>query len=98
MPDTLPSGLRPPALAMAKAVNRIPPPNALPGGCLYEPKWDGFIHWTSQPTPAVLQQPVCFSQPYSDDMPPADELISPGPPAGWCSARTDALRAQVRRI
>lgn len=35
--------MRPPVpLALAKAVSRIPPENALPGGCLYEPKWDGF--------------------------------------------------------
>ena len=27
---------------LAKLVERIPPPGACPGGCLYEPKWDGF--------------------------------------------------------
>jgi ATP-dependent DNA ligase len=31
-----------PALALAKAVESIPGPRALPGGCAYEPKWDGF--------------------------------------------------------
>lgn len=48
MPDALlPAGLAPPiSLALAKAVERIPEAGALPGGCLYEPKWDGFIHWT----------------------------------------------------
>lgn len=44
MPDALlPAGLAPPvSLALAKAVERIPEAGALPGGCLYEPKWDGF--------------------------------------------------------
>lgn len=43
----IPVGLHPPvALALAKAVERIPDPGALPGPLLYEPKWDGFIHCT----------------------------------------------------
>jgi ATP-dependent DNA ligase len=41
--DGLPAGLKPPVpLAMAKAVPRIPSVTALPGGSIYEPKWDGF--------------------------------------------------------
>lgn len=41
--DGLPPGLQPPiSLAMAKAVPRIPSVTALPGGSVYEPKWDGF--------------------------------------------------------
>lgn len=40
---TLPAALRPPLqLALARAATAIPAPTALPGGCLYEPKWDGF--------------------------------------------------------
>ncbi len=27
---------------LARSVGRLPPPGACPGGCLYEPKWDGF--------------------------------------------------------
>jgi ATP-dependent DNA ligase len=27
---------------LAKPVEQLPPANALPGGCLYEPKWDGY--------------------------------------------------------
>jgi ATP-dependent DNA ligase len=43
MSEGLPATLRPPvALALAKAVESIPRADALPGGCLYEPKWDGF--------------------------------------------------------
>lgn len=33
---------RPPVVALAKAVETIPPPGALPGGSIYEPKFDGF--------------------------------------------------------
>ena len=39
----IPVGMHPPlALALAKAVERIPDAGALPGPLLYEPKWDGF--------------------------------------------------------
>ena len=52
MPST-PRGLRglpglppelggPVAVALAKPVPAIPPRTALPGGCVYEPKWDGY--------------------------------------------------------
>lgn len=35
--------LRPPVMPMrAAAVDRLPAPDALPGGCRYEPKWDGW--------------------------------------------------------
>ncbi len=32
----------PVAVALAKPVAAIPPRTALPGGCVYEPKWDGY--------------------------------------------------------
>lgn len=39
----LPAELRPPIeVALARPVATIPAPDAMPGGCLYEPKWDGF--------------------------------------------------------
>jgi ATP-dependent DNA ligase len=39
----LPSGLEmPPRVALARSVERIPEPGALPGGCRYEPKRDGY--------------------------------------------------------
>lgn len=39
----LPAGLRPPVeVALAKAVEKMPRPDALPGGLLFEPKWDGY--------------------------------------------------------
>jgi len=43
MVATLPPGLTGPVqVALARAVERIPPAEALPGGSRYEPKWDGF--------------------------------------------------------
>ncbi len=39
----LPPGLSGPvAVQLAKPVREIPPATALPGGCRYEPKWDGY--------------------------------------------------------
>jgi ATP-dependent DNA ligase len=39
----LPAGLRGPVkVALARTAERIPAPGALPGGCRYEPKWDGY--------------------------------------------------------
>lgn len=43
MPTSDPlAGLRPPKVALARPVSTIPKPAALLGGCMYEPKWDGF--------------------------------------------------------
>lgn len=38
----LPAGLCPPEVALARLADTIPRPDALLGGSLYEPKWDGF--------------------------------------------------------
>jgi ATP-dependent DNA ligase len=43
MREDVPPSLHPPVpLALAKAVESVPAVGALPGGCLYEPKWDGY--------------------------------------------------------
>lgn len=43
MAESVPRSLRPPvALALAKAVEAIPPAGALPGELIFEPKWDGW--------------------------------------------------------
>ncbi|MGM0931144.1 MAG: hypothetical protein ACQEXN_15765 [Actinomycetota bacterium] len=43
MNSRLPPGLRPPVkVALARAVEKMPHPRALPGGAWYEPKWDGY--------------------------------------------------------
>lgn len=45
MEDGIPEDLHPPVeLALAKAIRAVPTEGALPGGCLYEPKWDGYLH------------------------------------------------------
>jgi ATP-dependent DNA ligase len=39
----LPAGLDPPVkVALARAVTKMPRVNALPGGSVFEPKWDGY--------------------------------------------------------
>lgn len=39
----LPPGMSLPVdIAFARAVEHVPAPGALPGGCMYERKWDGF--------------------------------------------------------
>ena len=42
LPGLPPELSGPVAVELAKPVRRIPPASALPGGCLYEPKWDGY--------------------------------------------------------
>lgn len=43
MTEDVPPALHPPvSLALAKAVDSVPAEAALPGGCRYEPKWDGY--------------------------------------------------------
>lgn len=42
-PLTPTAGLRtPPGTVLARAVSALPGPGGMPGGCRYEPKWDGF--------------------------------------------------------
>jgi hypothetical protein len=43
--DRVPAALAPPVrLMLAQGVDTIPEPGALPGGAVYEPTWDGFLH------------------------------------------------------
>ncbi len=42
LPGLPPELAGPVAVQLAKPVPAIPPANALPGGCRYEPKWDGY--------------------------------------------------------
>ena len=42
LPELPPDLAGPVAVELSKPVRQIPPPNALPGGCRYEPKWDGY--------------------------------------------------------
>ena len=42
LPGLPPELSGPVAVQLSKPVREIPPAHALPGGCLYEPKWDGY--------------------------------------------------------
>lgn len=42
LPGLPPELAGPVAVELSKPVREIPLPNALPGGCRYEPKWDGY--------------------------------------------------------
>ncbi len=42
LPELPPELAGPVAVELSKPVREIPPPRALPGGCRYEPKWDGY--------------------------------------------------------
>jgi ATP-dependent DNA ligase len=42
LPGLPPELSGPVAVELARPVRTIPPATALPGGCLYEPKWDGY--------------------------------------------------------
>jgi ATP-dependent DNA ligase len=42
LPGLPPDLAGPVAVQLTKPVAAIPPPNAMVGGCLYEPKWDGY--------------------------------------------------------
>jgi ATP-dependent DNA ligase len=35
-------------VALARSVEQIPEPHALPGGCRYEVKWDGYLYGACQ--------------------------------------------------
>jgi ATP-dependent DNA ligase len=102
----LPAGFRPPALAMAKSVNRIPPPDALPGGCLYEPKWDGFrIAISVEEKGATLysRQGKDLSRYFPDLVAAAIEYIPPGCVVDgealiWSDDRLDFNSLQQRMI
>jgi len=50
----VPAGLIGPVpVALAKATEQVPRADALPGGCVYEPKWDGFRLVAVRDTTAV---------------------------------------------
>ena len=44
-PVRIPADLAGPVeVALARSVDQIPGPHALPGGSRYEVKWDGYLH------------------------------------------------------
>jgi flavin reductase (DIM6/NTAB) family NADH-FMN oxidoreductase RutF len=44
--------------SMARAVTKMPRAGAHPGTLLYEPKWDGYLHWTVSSGGPACARPV----------------------------------------
>lgn len=68
-------------LALARAVPRIPAADALPGGCVYEPKWDGYrvaIVRTEQETIFWSRQGKDLTRYFPDLAAAAGDHIPPG--------------------
>ncbi|WP_458117286.1 ATP-dependent DNA ligase [Arthrobacter sp. D2-10] len=71
----------PVALALARAVPKIPAPDDLPGGCFYEPKWDGYrlmISSTEDGTTLWSRQGKDLTRYFPDLLAAAEEQIPPG--------------------
>ncbi|WP_309070284.1 ATP-dependent DNA ligase [Arthrobacter sp.] len=71
----------PPALALARAVPKLPAPDALPGGCVYEPKWDGYrlgIVRTEDSTVLWSRQGKDLTRYFPDLTAAAEDHIPPG--------------------
>lgn len=94
------------SLAMAKAVNRIPGPGALPGGSIYEPKWDGFrAEIVTDEHGATLwsRQGKDLTRYFKDLVAAAEEHIPPGcivdgEAVIWTAGRLDFDSLQQRMI
>lgn len=103
----LPRGLKPPVrLALARAVATIPTPAALPGGCLYEPKWDGYrmaIFRDGDTTELWSRQGKNLTRYFPDLCEAAEEQIPPGcvldgEAVVWTDDRLDFDALQSRLI
>ena len=69
------------ALALARAVERLPSPGALPGGCLYEPKWDGFrvaVHVLANGTKVISRNGKDLTAVFPDLAAAAGAQVPPG--------------------
>jgi hypothetical protein len=103
MSELLPDGLRVPSLAAAKPVARIPRPETLPGGCLYEPKWDGFrvaavvtdtaAIWSRQGKDLTRYFPDLAAA-FADQVPPG--CVIDGEALIWTGDRLDFTTLQAR--
>ena len=78
----LPSGLSLPVkVALARAVEKMPRPGALPGGAWYEPKWDGYriiISRDGDETSLWSRQGKNLSRYFPDLVQAAGEQVPPG--------------------
>ncbi|WP_299169740.1 ATP-dependent DNA ligase [uncultured Arthrobacter sp.] len=71
----------PPALALARAVPKIPALDALPGGSMYEPKWDGYrivISSAEDATTLWSRQGKDLTRYFPDLAAAAEDQIPPG--------------------
>lgn len=71
----------PPALALARAVPTIPVTDALPGGAMYEPKWDGYrivISSAEDATTLWSRQGKDLTRYFPDLAAAAEDQIPPG--------------------
>ncbi|UNK47840.1 ATP-dependent DNA ligase [Arthrobacter sulfonylureivorans] len=82
MNSRLPEGLRPPVkVALARAVEKVPSPSALPGGAWYEPKWDGYravISRDGEETSLWSRQGKNLSKYFPDLIKAAADQLPPG--------------------
>lgn len=74
-------GLTPPKLALARSVASVPAQDALPGGCVYESKWDGYriaIVRTEDDTTLWSRQGKNLTRYFPDLQHAAEDQIPPG--------------------
>lgn len=105
--ESVPLMASPPiALALARAVKKIPTPSALPGGCLYEPKWDGYrlvIIRREDTTELWSRQGKNLTKYFPDLCEAADLQIPPGCMVDgeaviWTDDRLDFTALQTRLV
>lgn len=99
------SSLAPPLpLALARSVESVPAAGALPGGCMYEPKWDGFRAgvFTGESGAAIWSRAgKDLSARFPDLAAAAAEQLPPGyvldaEAVIWSGERTDFAALQAR--
>lgn len=94
----------PVALALARAVPTIPAADALPGGCVYEPKWDGYrlmISSDEEATTLWSRQGKDLTRYFPDLVAAAEDQIPPGfmidgEAVAWTGGRLDFEALQKR--
>jgi ATP-dependent DNA ligase len=103
----LPVGLSLPVkVALARAVEKLPGPGALPGGAWYEPKWDGYravISRDGEETSIWSRQGKDLSRYFPDLINAAAELLPPGclldgEVVIWSEDRLDFTALQQRLV
>ncbi|GAA4157243.1 ATP-dependent DNA ligase [Gryllotalpicola daejeonensis] len=103
--SSFPADLVPPTVALAKAVPAIPESNGLPGGAVYEPKWDGFrltiikdgdVHLWSRQKRELTDAFPDLARAAHDQLP--DGVIVDGEAIVWSEGRLDFGALQQRLV